>query len=650
MKGGSGAACATMNHMEQGKLTDEQLQYFDVLSRQFPNQAAVFTEIINLQAILNLPKGTEHFMSDLHGEYDAFLHILNNCSGVIREKVEQLFGNTLSEKEQKDLLTLIYYPKEKMDLMEREKPLSETWGKTTLRRLVRLAKMLSSKYTRSKVRKAMPEGFRYVIDELMHAAPDEDQNQYAYHARILDTIWETGSFRLFVDALSYLIKRLAVDHLHIVGDIYDRGPHADKIMDELMKHHSMDLQWGNHDVLWMGAAAGSAACIVNVIRNNVRYHNWEILENGYGISLRHFAMFADKNYTYTESKEPLVKAINVMLFKLEGQAVLRHPEWHMEDRLLFDKIDPVKGTAALPSGTYALNTVDFPTCNPARPYELSPEEAEILQEWQRDFRNSERLQRHMRFFFSHGSLYRVMNNNLMFHGGVPLDEEGNFRPVTLWGKTLKGRAYMDWVDHLARQAFVRRNQDDQDFFFFLWIHPDSPVTGRTIKTFERSVIDDESTWPEPQDPYYKLHRRKDICVKVLHEFGLDSEQAHIINGHTPVKVAQGDTPVRAEGKEICIDGGFCKAYQKSTGIAGYTLIFNSHGLRIKAHYPFQDIEHVLTSNADIDSITTQVEQEPKRIMIADTDNGRRLQKQIDGLELLLYAYRNGWVLEKQAKK
>ena len=296
MKGGSGAACATMNHMEQGKLTDEQLQYFDVLSRQFPNQAAVFTEIINLQAILNLPKGTEHFMSDLHGEYDAFLHILNNCSGVIREKVEQLFGNTLSEKEQKDLLTLIYYPKEKMDLMEREKPLSETWGKTTLRRLVRLAKMLSSKYTRSKVRKAMPEGFRYVIDELMHAAPDEDQNQYAYHARILDTIWETGSFRLFVGALSYLIKRLAVDHLHIVGDIYDRGPHADKIMDELMKHHSMDLQWGNHDVLWMGAAAGSAACIVNVIRNNVRYHNWEILENGYGISLRHFAMFADKNW------------------------------------------------------------------------------------------------------------------------------------------------------------------------------------------------------------------------------------------------------------------------------------------------------------------------------------------------------------------
>lgn len=495
-------------HMEQGNLTDAQLQYLDVLSRQFPNQAAVFTEIINLQAILNLPKGTEHFMSDLHGEYDAFLHILNNCSGVIREKVEQLFGNTLTEQEQKDLLTLLYYPKEKMDFMERDKPLSETWGKMTLRRLVRLARMLSSKYTRSKVRKAMPEEFRYVIDELMHATPDEDQNQYAYHARILDTIWETGSFRLFVGALSYLIKRLAVDHLHIVGDIYDRGPHADKIMDELMKHHSLDLEWGNHDVLWMGAAAGSEACIVNVIRNNVRYHNWEILENGYGISLRNFVMFADKFYNYRESKEPLVKAINVILFKLEGQAVLRHPEWNMDDRLLFDKIDPVAGTVRLPSGTYPLNTTDFPTFDPHDPYALSPEEREIVEEWRHDFRNSERLQQHMRFFFSHGSLYRVMNNNLMFHGGVPLDEQGHFRPVTLQGRTLSGRAYMDWVDHLARKAFTRRNQEDQDFFFYLWIHPDSPVTGRIIKTFERSLLDDETTWPEPQDPYYRLHRKR----------------------------------------------------------------------------------------------------------------------------------------------
>lgn len=629
------------------KQSKEYRQYLELLARQFPTREATITEIINLQAILNLPKGTEHFMSDLHGEYEAFYHILNNCSGVIREKVALLFAENLDEQEQKDLCTLVYYPKEKLDLMEETAPLTETWGKTTLRRLLRLARLLSSKYTRSKVRKAMPEDFRYVLDELLHALPDEDQNRYVYHSKILDTIWETGSFRPFVYALTGLLKRLAVDHLHIVGDIYDRGPHADKIMDQLMEHHSIDLQWGNHDVLWMGAAAGSLPCIINVIRNNVRYHNWEILENGYGITMRPFAMFAREKYRQDDGKEALVKAINVILFKVEGQAMLRHPEYKMEDRLLFDKIDPVKGVAALPYGRFDMNTADFPTYDPEHPYELSPEEEAIVAEWQQDFRNSERLQKHMRFFFSNGSLYRCMNGNLMFHGGLPMTEDGSFREVTVRGKTLKGRAYMDYIDQLCRISFIRRTLEDQDFFWFLWIHPDSPVTGRIIKTFERSYIDDESTWPEPQDPYYKLHRRKDICERVLHEFGLDSPQSHIINGHTPVKVAKGDTPVRAEGKEICIDGGFCKAYQKSTGIAGYTLIFNSHGLRIKAHYPFQDIEHVLTSNADIDSVTTQVEMEPKRVMIADTDNGQNLKQQIADLEDLLTAYRRGQIMEKR---
>ena len=468
-----------------------------------------------------------------------------------------------------------------------------------------------------------------------------------YHAKILDTIWETGSFRPFIYALTGLIKRLAVDHLHIVGDIYDRGPYADKIMDKLMQHHSVDIQWGNHDVLWMGAAIGSEPCIINVIRNNVRYNNWEILENGYGISLRDFAIFAGETYRKLEGKNALVKAINVMLFKAEGQAMLRHPEYKMEDRLLFDKIDPVKGIATLPYGQFEMNTTDFPTYDPEHPYDYSPEEAKIIADWRRDFLNSEHLHRHMRFFFSHGSLYKVMNGNLMFHGGLPMHEDGSFREVTFRGKTLKGRAYMDYIDYLCRACYRRRKLEDQDFFWFLWIHPDSPVTGRTIKTFERSYIDDESTWPEPQDPYYKLHRRKEICESVLHEFGLDSPQSHIINGHTPVKVAKGDTPVRAEGKEICIDGGFCKAYQKSTGIAGYTLIFNSHGIRIKAHYPFQDIEHVLTSNADIDSVTTQVEMEPKRVMIGDTDNGQNLKQQIADLTDLLEAYRNGRILEKR---
>ena len=634
--------------MERKIQTEEHRKYLELLAREFPTQEATVTEIVNLQAIINLPKGTEHFMSDLHGEYEAFYHILNNCSGVIREKVDMLFTESMNDRDRKNLCTLIYYPKEKLDMMDKETPILETWAKTTLRRLLRLARLLSSKYTRSKVRKAMPEGFRYVLDELLHAQPDEDQNRYVYHAKILDTIWETGSFRPFVYALTYLIKRLAVDHLHIVGDIYDRGPYAHKIMDRLLTHHSVDVQWGNHDVLWMGAAAGSIPCIINVIRNNIRYNNWEILENGYGISLRDFVVFSAEKYQKDESKNALVKAINVMLFKAEGQAMLRHPEYKMEDRLLFDKIDPVKGIATLPAGKqYEMNTTDFPTYDPEHPYEYSPEEEKIIEDWQWDFMNSEALQKHMDFFFSHGSLYKVMNGNLMFHGGLPMDEEGNFREVTLMGKTLKGRAYMDWVDHLSRVCFRRRTLEDQDFFWYLWIHPDSPVTGRTIKTFERSYIDDEDTWKEPQDPYYKLHRKKEICEKVLHEFGLDSPQSHIINGHTPVKVAKGDTPVRAGGKEICIDGGFCKAYQKSTGIAGYTLIFNSHGIRIKAHYPFQDIEHVLTTNADIDSVTTQVELEPKRVMIADTDNGQNLKQQIADLMDLLDAYRNGRIVERR---
>lgn len=627
-------------------LDAKDIQYLELLSREFPTQAATFTEIINLKAVLNLPKGTEHFMSDLHGEYEAFIHILNNCSGVIREKVADLFPH-LSEKERNDLLTLVYYPKEKLDMIEAEATINEESGKLILRQLLRLAKHLSRKYTRAKVRKAMSEVFRYVIDELLHAQPDEDENRYMYHAKILDAIWETGSFRHFVYALTNLIKRLAVDHLHIVGDLYDRGPRPEKIMDHLMQHHSVDIQWGNHDVLWMGAAAGSVPCIINVIRNNVRYSNWEVLENGYGITLRKFAMFAYEKYTKQDRKGPLERAINVILFKAEGQAMLRHPEYNMADRLLFDKMNLKNYKAVLPSGVYDLNTKDFPTYDPENPYAFSPEEQEIVDEWVRDFRNSEALQRHMNFLFSHGSLYKVMNGNLMFHGGIALTEEGEFREITVRGETHKGRAYMDYIDHLCRVSFRRRSEDDLDFFWFMWIHPDSPVSGRIIKTFERSYIDDESTHPEPQDPYYKLHRKKSICEKVLKEFGLTSPQCHIINGHTPVKVAKGDTPVRAEGLEICIDGGFCKAYQKSTGIAGYTLIFNSHGLRIKAHYPFKSIADVLENNADIDSVTTQVERENKRVMIADTDEGKKLQERIQGLELLLAAYRDGIIMEKK---
>lgn len=624
----------------------QYVRYLELLSKEYPNQAATFTEIINLQAIVNLPKGTEHFMSDLHGEYEAFYHILNNCSGVIREKVEMIFANSMTEKERDDLLTLIYYPKEKLDMLQRQHVITDEWALTTLNHLIRLVKLLSSKYTRSKVRKAMPPVFRFVIDELLHAQPDEDKNRRVYHMKILDTILETGSTRQFIYALASLIKRLAVDHLYIIGDIYDRGPHADKIMDYLMHHHSLDIQWGNHDVLWMGAAAGSQACIANVLRNNIRYHNLEILESGYGISLRPLALFALRTYTKDDGIEPMVKAINVILSKLEGQVIIRHPEYNMDDRLLFHTIDWQNGTIVIQGKTYPLTTTDFPTVNPQDPYQLSPEEHRIMSQITSEFLESERLHKHIRFFYSHGSLYRGYNNNLLFHGGVPLNEDGSFKEIFFDGKPYKGKALMDMADFMARQAYNKRDTNSLDYMWYMWCGQDSPVSGRVVKTFERSYIKDESTWKEPQNAYYRLNRDKNECIKILHEFGIDSPQGHIINGHTPVKVKKGESPIRAEGKEICIDGGFCKAYQGSTGIAGYTLIFNSHGIRIKAHYPFKDVNQVLMNNADIDSESTQVELEPKRVMIGDTDNGKKILQMIDDLNALLQAYREGIILER----
>lgn len=634
----------------EGSYSPEYLRYLELLSKDYPNQAATFTEIINLQAIVNLPKGTEHFMSDLHGEYEAFLHILNNCSGVIREKVEMIFKNSLPKEDQDDLLTLIYYPKEKLDAMTEAGLVNDKWARTTLHHLLRLAKLLSSKYTRSKVRKAMPESFRFVIDELLHAQPDEDKNRHVYHSKIIDSILETGSSRDFVYALTDLIKRLAVDHLHIIGDIYDRGPHADRIMDELMGHHSLDIQWGNHDILWMGAAAGDEACIINVLRNNVRYHNLEILENGYGISLRSLALFALENYTAEDGLDPMVKAINVMLCKLEGQTIMRHPEYGMNDRLIFKDFDFDGGKVTLPSGTYELTTTDFPTVDRKDLYRLSEGEERLLNEIKREFLNSERLQRHMRFFYSHGSVYRTYNGNLLFHGGIPMNEDGSFTEVYVDGKRYKGREFMDKADLMARRAFEKRDRDSLDFMWYLWCGYDSPMSGRIVKTLERSYISDESTWKEPQNPYYTLNRIETDCVRILHEFGIDSPQGHIINGHTPVKVKKGENPVRAGGKGICIDGGFCKAYQGSTGIAGYTLIFNSHGLRLKAHYPFRDVESVLSSNSDILSESVQVELEPKRVMIGDTDTGKKILQMIEDLKCLLAAYRQGYIFEHTYKE
>jgi len=625
----------------------EYLKYLELLSQSFPTQQATFTEIINLQAIVNLPKGTEHFMSDLHGEYEAFYHILNNCSGVIREKVETIFANSMTSEEQDDLLTLIYYPKEKLDLLNRKNKVNDTWRIQTLHHLLRLAKLLSSKYTRSKVRKSMPEEFRFVIDELIHAQSDEDNNRHVYHTKILDSIIETGSTREFIYALAALIKRLAVDHLHIIGDIYDRGGHADKIMDNLMQHHSLDIQWGNHDILWMGAAAGRDACIANVLRNNIRYNNLEILESGYGISLRPLALFARDTYTREDNIDPLVKAINVILFKLEGQTIIRHPEYNMDDRLLFHKMNLEEGTINIDRETYPLKSVDFPTRNSIDPYTLSPEEHRIVIDLRTAFLESERLARHMSFLYSHGSMYRCFNGNLLFHGGIPINEDGTFHEMFYNGKSYKGKAFMDYADRVARKAYEQRDQDSLDYMWYLWCGDKSPVSGRVVKTFERTYIEDKRTWEEPQDPYYTWEKDPDTCVRILHEFGIDSPQGHIINGHTPVKVVQGESPIRAGGKVLCIDGGFCRAYQSSTGIAGYTLIFNSHGLRIKAHYPFKDVHQVLMTNADIGSDSTQVEMEPQRVMIGDTDNGKKILTMVEDLKALLCDYRNGLILERK---
>jgi fructose-1,6-bisphosphatase-3 len=629
-----------------GEFSDQYLKYLALLAKEYPTTQATYTEIINLQAITNLPKGTEHFMSDLHGEYEAFFHILNNCSGVIREKVEMIFDEILSPAEQADLLTLVYYPQEKLSMLQRDHKDTAGWYNVTLRQLIELAKFLSSKYTRSKVRKAMPPEYRFIIDELLHAQPDEDNNRMGYHKKILDSIIETGSAGDFIFALAALIKRLAVDHLHIVGDMFDRGSHADKIIDMLMQYHSLDIEWGNHDVLWMGAAAGSEACIANVLRNNIRYNNLEILESGYGISLRNLALFARETYHKDDGIDPVVKAISVILFKLEGQIILRRPEYHMSDRLFLDKMDLEHSTVVIDNQKYLLKTNDFPTVDAADPYALSEREQQIVTELQTAFRNSQRLQKHIRFLYSQGSIYRCYNQNLLFHGCVPLDADGNFAQIIYHGKVYQGKSYMDYVDRMARRAYSSRDAESLDFMWYLWNGNKSPVTGRVVKTFERAFVIDENTWKEPQDPYYTFYKTEKTCAMILHDFGLFSEQSHIINGHTPVKVVKGESPIRAHGKLLVIDGGFCRAYQTTTGIAGYTLIFNSHGMRIKSHKPFESVKKVLEQNVDIDSVTEQVELEPQRVMIGDTDNGKKIKEKIRDLNSLLFAYRNGLLQEQ----
>ena len=626
-------------------MNQEQRKYLSLLAEKFPTRQAVCTEIINLAAIMNLPKGTEHFMSDIHGEYDAFLHIMNNCSGVIREKIEMIFADVLNDTEKRALRTLIYYPKEALQRLHDEGKISPKWYRETLRHMIEIARVLSSKYTRSKVRKAMPKEFGYIIDELLHALPDEDGNQLAYHERILDTIVGIQNGDEFIIALSALIKRLAVDHLHIVGDLFDRGADADKIIELLLDYPSLDIQWGNHDVLWMGAAAGNEACIANVVRNNVRYNNIRILESGYGISLRRLQLFAEKTYEGTPAKA-MVKAINVMMFKAEGELILRHPEFEMQDRLLLDKVDTEKGTVTIDGVEYAMNTMEFPTVDWSDPYRMTPEEREVMDDLKRSFCQSPQLRRHIEFLYAVGSVYLKMNDNLLFHGCVPLTEDGQMEEVNFFGQFLRGKSYFEFCEKAARLAYNTGEARYVDFMFYLWGGPKSPMCGRVVKTFERSYLDDKASWKEPQDPYYLFLDSEATSRMILWEFGLKSDLSHIINGHTPVHASAGENPIKAGGKLIVIDGGFSRAYHKTTGIAGYTLIYNSHGMRIKSHMPFESVERVISENLDIESRANQFEIEPYRVMVGDTDIGKRLAAQIEDLNELLTAYRDGSILER----
>lgn len=622
-------------------------KYLDLLSEKFPTTRSAYTEIINLEAILNLPKGTEHFVSDVHGEYHAFEHILNNCSGVIRERVRLTFEFQLTTEEQADLCTLIYYPTLKLQRLREEGRLTEEWYAINLMRLVRLARRLSGTYTRSKVRKAMPVEYSYIIDELLHTSSDEHEERLAYHQRIISSIIDTGSADDFICSLAALIKRLAVDHLHLVGDIFDRGPRADRIIDRLSAYHSIDIQWGNHDIVWMGAASGSAACLAAVIRNNVHYDSLKILENAYGVSLRELTVFAEQTYRQDDGMDPVEKAISVILFKLEGKVILRHPNWQMDDRLLLEHVDPARGVVTIDGVEYPMRTRDFPTLDPKHPYELTEGERQVMDNMMSAVRHSEKLQAHIGFLYDHGSAYLVHNGNVLFHACVPMNEDGTFCPVNHQGQMLAGKEYYDYTDRLARRAWHEHDQVSLDWMWYLWCGRLSPLSGRVMKTFERTYLSDKSTWEEPRDPYYEHVEDPAACRMILEEFGC-SPDGVIINGHTPVHAAAGENPVKAGGMLVVIDGGFCQAYHQTTGIAGYTLIADPTGMRIKAHRPFASIKDVLDLNADIMSDDDRFRRWPRPLTVGDTDAGVQIREQIADLRELLSAYRNGDVPERTA--
>ncbi len=649
----------------------ENLRYLELLASKYPTIKSAAAEIIKLEAIMNLPKGTEHFMSDLHGEYEAFLHILNNASGVIKEKVDILYKDTLSVDERAVLATIIYYTEAKLEEIKETVTDLENWYKITLKRVLSICRLISSKYTEDKVRKALPKDFADIIDELLHTDHD-DLNKDNYFENIISSIIEVGEADEFLIAVSNTIKYLAVDRLHIVGDIFDRGPRADIIMDSLINHHSVDVQWGNHDILWMGAASGSRTCIANVLNNSMSYSNLEVIETGYGINLRPLALFANEMYqnVSTECFYPKIsdkdnynpknvllisrmhKAIAIILFKLEGQIILRNPAFNMNDRLLLDKIDYSKKEITICNKTYKLSDTEFPTINPENPYELTKEEAELMEQLSFSFKQSEKLQRHTKFLYSKGGLYSCQNNNLLFHGCIPLNEDGSFMSFKANGQSLSGKQFLDYAETMARQGYYgksgsKERQLGKDFLWFLWCGKNSPLFGREkMTTFERLLIKDSSSHTETKNPYYTYYNNEEHCLKILREFNLGGLYSHIINGHIPVKTKDGELPVKANGKLIVIDGGFCKAYQPTTGIAGYTLIYSSYGMRISAHEPFIGTANAIKTNKDILSTAVIFETAENRIKIADTDDGKKIKDKIENLKELLKAYQKG-ILKQQ---
>ena len=646
----------------------EQNKYLEYLAELYPTIEKASTEIINLQSIINLPKGTEHFLSDIHGEYEAFSHVLRNGSGAVRKKIDDVFGHTLGTAEKRSVATLIYYPREKLEQLRQSGEDMQNWYRVTLYRLIELCRVVSSKYTRSKVRKALPSDYAYVIEELITEKPELSDKE-AYYEAIIQTILDIGRAEPFIIAMAELIQRLVVDHLHIIGDIFDRGPLPHQIMDCLMDYHSLDIQWGNHDVLWMGAAAGQQACIATVIRLCLRYGNLDILEDGYGINMLPLVTFTLETYVDDEARQfgiktqqekadislalqqRMHKAISVIQFKIEGQLASENPEFGMNGRCLLDQIDYETNQIRIDGKQYELLDGRFPTIDPAEPYALSEQEKNVMERLTRAFKNCEKLQKHVKFLLKKGSLYKVYNGNLLYHGCVPMNEDGSFMGVPVYGQTYHGKALYDVLEQYVRKAFFSMEEEEKErgrnILWFLWSAPGSPLYGRSkMATFERYLIAEKETHQELKNAYYQLLEKKETAEKILKEFGLEGEEARIINGHVPVHQKEGESPVKCEGKLLIIDGGFSRAYHRETGIAGYTLIYNSYGMSLAAHEPFETTEIAIQEEKDIVSHQIAVNYSHKRQTVGDTDNGKQLLKKIGELKELIGAYRSGTIKER----